>query len=263
VVKQRYLQAILEALAEAPWPGNKKRARLNRTGMPHLSTDYAYVYDLPFDCARPLELLSKQYYEVEGRLLTTDDPEPTLLYVQNGKKLRLISRVEAPTPEELAAGEMEYLTGGHHWGSVEAIIRGAEPGDFPYLSQTDTATGQAIPLRKIGEDGLLIGGFLLGEDSDQEVQDPEILERNEDYPDYRPISLEPKLAEYVEKKLAALLALTFSKDQNIHTLKLQEAMIARQDAEQESVSAGAAEEEPRGWWTDEITGKRGGRRAYY
>jgi hypothetical protein len=214
--KEFYLQTFLEALSEVPWTGGRKRAKLCPTGLPHLRAPYRYTYDVPYDCARPLELSGEQYFIVEGRFIHTDAKKAELLYVSNGKVLRPVSVLTAGKPGDIH--DMEYLTAGPLWMEADYTIRAGRPADIQ----------AAIPPDPVPAD---------------------------DYPDYVRLPYEPKFYQYIELMLAAKIAVKLDTNPGLHVQLLQEAMIIRQEATNASLGSGAARQKPKGFWSEEYTGK--------
>jgi hypothetical protein len=214
--RQYYLQTFLEALSEVAWTGGRKRDRLMKTHRPHLSTGYRFVYDVPFDCARPIELQDNGYFVVEDRYICTEADQAELLYVTNGKILRPVAAVTCGKPGEVM--DMEYLSCGWPDTDPEVTLRAGGPADLP-------AGSQPLP------------------------PDPEPAE---DYPDYRPPEYEPKFYEYVEKTLAAKFAMKLSNQEELHGRLLQEALIIRQEAITVSMGSSAAKRKPQRWWKEEL-----------
>jgi hypothetical protein len=213
IIKEYYLQTFLEALSEVDWTGGKKRSRLARTGIPHQRTEYRFVYDMPFDCARPVELQDNGYFEVEDRFICTDVERAELLYITNGKILRPVARISAGRPGEIH--DMEYLSAGRPDTVHDVTLRAGRPRDI----------GDTLP------------------------EDPVL---SDDYPDYRPPEYEPKFYEYVEKTLAARFAVKLSDRPELHTRLLQEALLIRQEAVTASMGAAAAKRKPQKWWKEEL-----------
>jgi hypothetical protein len=211
-LKEYYLQTFLEALSEVDWTGGRKRKKLRLSGVPHERTGHSFVYDLPADCARPLELQDNAYFVIEDRFLCTDQNRAELLYITNGKLLPPTSWVSSGRPGNVL--EAEYLSAGRPWDVSENTLRAGRPGDVP-----------ADPLP--GRD-------------------------YEDYPDYRPPRYEPKLYEYLEHVLAAKLCMLLTKSLDLHNRLLQEAMIIRQAAVTASMGASAAKLKPQKWWKEEL-----------
>jgi len=231
--KAFYLSTFLEALSEVEWVGGRKRAKLVRTGRPVIRNNrYLYAYDMPFDCAKPIELQNNEYFIVEDRLILTDDPElrtqqipvekiplyieapdAELLYVSNGKILRQVSLISAGKPDEVH--ETEYLTSG-------------PPGTEP-----DVTIYNGIPA-----------------DIKDELPDDPLPES--DYPDHVALDYEHKFYEYVEKKLAAKFAMKLSDQLQLHSQLLQEALLVKQEAENASKSSRAAKINKNPWWGDKL-----------
>jgi hypothetical protein len=214
--KQYYLQTFLEALSEVAWTGGRKRDRLMKTHRPHLPTGYRFVYDMPFDCARPIELQDNDYFVVEDRYICTEVERARLLYVSNGKILRPVAAVTCGKPGDMM--DMEYLSSGWPDTDPEVTLKAGGPGDLPL---------ETMPL----------------------PPDPEPAD---DYPDYRPPEYEPKFYEYVEKTLAAKFAMKLSNQPELHVQLLQEAMILREDAVTVSMGSSAAKLKPQRWWKEEL-----------
>jgi hypothetical protein len=214
--KQYYLQTFLEALSEAAWTGGRKRDRLMKTNRPRLSPGYRFVYDLPFDCARPIELQDNGYFIVEDRYICTDVERAALLYVANGKILRPVASVSCGKPGDLM--DMEYISCGWPDTDPDVTILAGGPRDLP-------AGSEPLP------------------------PDPE---PEEDYPDYRPPEYEPKFYEYVEKTLTAKFAMKLSDQPELHTRLLQEALIIRESAVAVSMGSQAAKLKPQHWWKEEL-----------
>jgi len=215
-----YLAAFLEALTEVEWTGGRKRAKLVRTGRPLVrNRQYRFAYDMPYDCARPIELQDNEYFVVEGRLIITDAPKAELLYVSNGKTLRPIAAASAGTPFDALSPEadMEYLTAGQPWTKPDATFYPGSPAD-------------------IGVTGSL----------------PEDPPPAGDYPDYVQLDYEPKFFEYVEKKLAAKFAVRMTENPGLHDRLFQEAMFIKQEAIDASRASRAAKVKENPWWGDEM-----------
>jgi len=215
ICKSYYLSTFLEALSEVEWVGGRKRDRLVRTGRPVIKNEkYLYSYDVPYDCAKPIELQDNEYFIVEDRLILTDDPEAELLYVSNGKALRPIAVVTMELGENPGN---EYLTAGQPWTVPDITLYPGKPSDI-------NAEGE-LP------------------------EDPAPVS---DYPDYIALDYEPKFFEYIEKKLAAKLAVKLSEQPKLHMQLLQEALLVKQEAIDASRSSKAAKIKEDPWWSDEL-----------
>jgi len=212
--KAHYITTFLEALSEVEWVGGRKRDKLVRTGRP-VARDrkYRFAYDIPFDCARPVELQNNEYFIVEDRLILTNAHRAELLYVSNGKKLRPIALASAGKPGELP--EHEYFTAGQPWTEPDVTLYPGTPADI----------------------------------DDELPQDPE---PEEDYPDYIALDYEPKFFEYIEKRLAAKFAMKLSDNPQLHAQMLQEAMFIKQEAVITSRAGRAAKVKEKPWWEQEL-----------
>jgi hypothetical protein len=184
-----------------------------KTGVPHLSTGYRFVYDMPFDCARPIELQNNEYFVVEDRFICTDSDHAELLYVSNGKILRPVSVVSCGGAGD--PHDMEYLSAGGSRDLHDLTVNAGGAGDIK-----DSLPGDPAP--------------------------------DDDYPDYRPPVYEPKFYEYAEKTLAAKFAMKLSAQPKLHLQLLQEAMLIREEAVTVSMSSSAARQKPQRWWKEEL-----------
>jgi hypothetical protein len=222
VCKQYYIDTFLEALSEVEWTGGRKRARLVRTGRPVLKDErYRFAYDMPFDCAKPIELQNNEFFVVEGRIIYSDAPDAELLYVSNGKILRPVAAVRCGRPGDVP--DMEYLTAGPPGTEPDETIRAGRPADI--VEPNPGAEYNEIP------------------------PDPEPVE---DFPDYRPPEYEPKFYEYIERMLAAKLSMKMTDQPALHVQLLQEAMLIKREAVNATKSRRSAKLEPKQWWTEEL-----------
>jgi hypothetical protein len=212
--KAYYIATFLEALSEVEWVGGRRRDKLVRTGKPVIKDQrYSFSYDMPYDCARPIELQDNDYFIVEDRLILTNAKDAELLYVSNGKILRPIAVVSPGKPGDLP--EEEYFTAG-------------QPGTMPDYTLYPGRPSEIA--NELPEDPL-----------------PE-----SDYPDYFSLDYEPKFHEYIEKKLAAKFAMKLSEQPKLHIQLLQEAMIIRQEAVDASRAGRAAKVKQDPWWSQEL-----------
>jgi hypothetical protein len=216
VCRQYYIDTFLEALSEVEWTGGRKREKLVRTGRPLLKDSrYRFACDMPFDCAKPVELQDNGFFTVEDRIIYTDVPDAELLYVSNGKVLRPVAVTSAGRPGDVP--DMEYLTAGPPGTEPEVTLRAGRPADIL--------------------DGL-----------------PEDPAPADDFPDYRQLEYEPKFYEYVERMLAAKFSMKLTDQPQLHVQLLQEAMLIKREAVNATKSRRAAKLEPKRWWTGEIFG---------
>jgi hypothetical protein len=211
--KDYYLQTFLEALSEVAWTGGRKRDRLMRTGRPHLKSAYRFMYDLPFDCARPIELQDNGFFVAEDRFICTDVERAELMYISNGKILRPIAVASAGRPGDIP--ETEYLSAGQPWTHPDVTLYAGRPADI-----TEAPPEDPVPA--------------------------------DDYPDYRRMKYEPKFYEYVERTLAAKFAMKLSNKPELHIQMLQEALLIKQDAVTVSMGSSAARKNPQRWWKEEL-----------
>lgn len=100
LVQSFYLTTILEALIEVPWTSAKTRKELIQEAFEQNYTSFAFMYNLPADCARALELQTNEYFIVEKTYLYTDMPNAVLLYISNGRIGDPVAyKTEEPFPE--------------------------------------------------------------------------------------------------------------------------------------------------------------------
>jgi hypothetical protein len=214
--RQYYIDTFLEALSEVEWTGGRRRAKLAPAGRPVLLDGrFPFAYDMPFDCAKPVELQNNKFFLVEDRIIYTGVPDAELLYVSNGKILRPVAAVSAGRPGD--APDMEYLSAGPPGTRPEVTLRAGGPAD-------------------------ILSAF------------PEDPEPADDFPDYRRLEYEPKFYEYIERMLAAKFSMKLTDQPALHVQLLQEAMLVRQEAVKASRSRRAAKQEPKRWWTEEVFG---------
>ena len=213
LAKSYYISTFLEALSEVEWVGGRKREKLVRTGRPVLhNRNYAYAYDMPFDCARPVELQENEYYIVEDKLILTDEPDAQLLYVANGRIMRPVTSVVMRLGER---PEDEYMTAG-------------PPGTMPNVT------------------------LYPGIPSDIGDEFPEDSAPDTDFPDYIQLDYEPKFYQFIEKILAAKFAIKLTDQPKLHTQLLQEALLIKQEAVDASRARRAAKVNPEKWWSQEL-----------
>lgn len=85
-VKEVYLAMLLDSLSLYDWTSQKKRVRLEaftEEDDEENLTDYAYMYPIPADCAKIVQVGNKKEYIVEGAFIFTNEPDAILLYIQN------------------------------------------------------------------------------------------------------------------------------------------------------------------------------------
>jgi len=229
--KSYYLTTFLEALSEVEWVGGRKRDKLARTGRPVLNNQkYRFAYDMPFDCAKAIELQDNEYFIVEDRLILTDAPDAELLYVSNG---RILKPIATAVMELGMLPEHEYFSAGPPGTKQDYTLH---PGGLEDITECP------------------IGSECQGEHEGLEIEAvlPEDPEPDSDYPDYTAIDYEPKFFEYIEKKLAAKLAMKVSENPRLHMQLLQEALLVKQEAVDASRASRAAKVKENSWWSDEL-----------
>jgi hypothetical protein len=216
-VKAFYLSTMLESLQEVPWTSAKRRRFLAPTRKPHKgNAGYPRAFDLPIDCAKPLELEDKAYFVLEGGLLYTASPAPALLYVSNGR--RLIDQTEVSGGGAFRRPGSEYFTGGD-----ASRNRRYEQGD-----------------------NILCGG---NAERTPPVPPPEAAE---DFPEYAEVRFEAQFYLYWEKMLSAKLALKITDKPDLHLALFQEAAAISQNAQQASIAQSAAKRKAPALWADEL-----------
>jgi len=233
--KSYYLATFLEALSEAEWLGGRKRAGLMRTGRPVLTNrKYSFAYDMPYDCAKPIELQDNEYFIVEDRLILTDVPDAELLYVSNGKVLKPIA---AAVMKPGMIPESEYFSAGKPGDLPDYTLHPGRPADLPHVkngtwrvNQKDTGIPDTEPPPEIPDDPKPVT----------------------DYPDYIELNYEPKFFEYIEKKLASKFAMKLSEQPQLRNQLLQEALLVKQEAVDASRASRAAKRKPTELWEDEL-----------
>jgi hypothetical protein len=237
-IRQYYMQSFLEALSELEWVGGRKRIKLMLSRRPLLKNkEYAFVYDLPFDCARPIELQDNAPFIIEDRLLYANISKAELLYVSNGKILRPVAVISCGRPGDVH--DMEYISAGGPEDESDLVIRGGVPQDFLWFGPQPGPNAH-YPNGHVPE----------GWDGVTPLPLPPDPESTEDYPDYLALQYEPKFYEYIEKTLAARLAMKVSAQPNLHVQLMQEAMLIKQEAIYTSRSHRASKVEPNAWWTE-------------
>jgi len=233
--KSFYLSTFLEALSEVEWVGGRKRDKLARTGMPFLKNQkFMFAYDMPFDCAKPVELQDNEFFIVEGRLILTDVENAQLLYVSNGKVLKQIAAVTMK-PGDIP--EHEYLSAGPLDTEPDYVLYPGDIQDLPY----------------VGDNGnWRINQKDTGVSSSEDAPFPDDPEPDCDYLDYIALNYEPKFYEYIEKKLAAKFAMKLTDQPQLHQRLLQEALLVKQEAIDASRSSRAAKIKEEKFWGDEL-----------
>jgi hypothetical protein len=215
-VKAYYINTFLEALAEVQWTSAKRRRTLTPTGRPRVkNAAYRHVFDLPYDCAKPLELRDGAYFTVESELLYTDAGRADLLYITNGKR-----------PEDLAV-----VCGGNS----------ARTAGAAYFTGGDARRNKRLE----SGDGLLYGG--------KAERSPPV-PSEEDFPGYREWNFEPQFLLYIENSLTAKLAARVSDRPELALTYAQKAAAVGVAAASSSIAQAAAKRKPAALWTEGLTG---------
>ncbi|MDR0730364.1 MAG: hypothetical protein LBF63_01760, partial [Treponema sp.] len=186
-------------------------------------------------------LQDRAFFVIEDRILYTGIREAELLYVSNGKILPPIAAVSAGRPGSLP--ETEYLTAGETGSVPGLILRAGRPKDFLWFGP-QSYPGAPWPGGRVPEGWDEAEGIPLPL--------PEDGGANEDFPGYRLLEYEPKFYEYIEKTLSARFAVKLSDQPALRVQFLQEAMLAKREAVNASMSRGAAKAGPAAWWTEEL-----------
>jgi hypothetical protein len=102
VLKLYYLSTILAELAANPWIGARKRKLLVKKNpqTPNYSP-YQFIYELPIDCARPLEIQGNYFFVLEDNYLLTDRDNAAVLYISNGKRATPITGNDYPDYDDV------------------------------------------------------------------------------------------------------------------------------------------------------------------
>lgn len=209
-VKDFYFSVIQEALAGTEWTSQKKRKKLSLSEDENL-TAYMFIYDLPEDCAKAIEINNEEEYLIEGRYLYTDVEEVILTYISSGYNPEITYEEANPQPTEDTFSEGTYYT-------------------------YDTETESYIPAVSWTDEEIY---YVVKEDTS-------------DYPGYDDFTPDPMLAEYIETKLAANLALKLTGDNSKYQLLFSEAQIIENRAIKASMAHGHNKDKGNKWWTDTL-----------
>lgn len=88
IVEEVYLALLLDSLASYDWTSQKKRVRLEAFDSDDEEaeenlTGFTYMYPIPADCAKIVQIGDNKPYIVEGAFIFTDEPDAVLLYIRN------------------------------------------------------------------------------------------------------------------------------------------------------------------------------------
>jgi len=216
ICKELFLNTFMTALSEVPWTMGRRRKRLLKTTLPHGRSGYRFTYNLPYDCARPVELSDKEAYVIDGNFICTDSVRAELLYVSNGKFLPQNTQFVPVSVTEYAEGKFTLVLSPGHVDEDDL------PADFTVCESIGVLT------------------------------EPETPAAYEDYPEYNAPQFEPKFYEYLEMMLAAKLAVRNTQQPRLHDTLMQKAMLIKQEAVKSTKSIAADKDKPSPWWSDRL-----------
>ena len=246
--KDYYLSTMLEALAQVEWTSAKRRRELApaQTRV-RRHPDFAYVYDLPLDCAKPVELDGHEYFEVEAGLLYANARPARLLYVSNGRRFI----------------DQTVITGGsarrQPAPGYAADSRGRRRPTADYIAGGDAER----PRRLEWGDNVVSGGsaasrakWIRRTDSDDEAafewNVPPPPEEAEDFPDYREPRMEPNLDLYREYLLTSKYARRLTDQPGLADVWLQKALVIGRAAEVISAAGSAGRRKAPDSWQEQL-----------
>jgi hypothetical protein len=265
VLKEFYLATVINAVSSIPWTNGKRRSALEKIDTVFSSevnpenkivnySPYRYMYKLPADCARPLEIQGDYFYVIENGCLLTDRQDAALLYVSNGRleghffdfsfgAITLSSTttefantftVELPGEihSALYIAATTAVTGGT---KVKVTVKGAMTENASIW--TDIASEEFTPVQlnegkqkielfsvrfpyikvAITKTGTFSAGVLNAYLKD-------------DYPGYCISQMEPIFYEYIEKLIASKMITKLKPGSEMRQVLFAEAMLARQEA---------------------------------
>ncbi|MDR2964206.1 MAG: hypothetical protein LBU88_00325 [Treponema sp.] len=269
--KAFYLSTYLEALSEVPWVSARRRKRLMRVRRPRFRSGYRFVYTLPYDCARAVELSGKGDYIIEGRYLCTDEKRAELMYITNGKRLPRLRIAQAPAPGEeadivLSPGEVDESD-----IPVDVVFDPGEPEEDGIGKEECLECGELLDhctckpeeddngidtmdwdeLDEAEADDLDEGDIY----EEDELDEGDIVEdTDEDYPEYELPQYEPKFYEYIEMSLAAKFAIKITDKPQLSSMLFQKAQFIKDQAITASKSMAKAKKQHHEWWDEQRKG---------
>jgi hypothetical protein len=225
--KQYYLSTMLETLEQVEWTGAKRRRELAPMQMPcKKNPEFAAVYLLPVDCAKPVELDGKAYFKVEGELLYTDAVPARLLYVSNGRQFYVRER---------------FISGGN-----------AQRRPFPnYVSGGDSRRNRRIE----HGDGYVCAGnaeTLQYEDPEGNVTGPPHPAAGDDFPEYYEPDMEPNFWLYLEFLLSSKYAARLTDKEEIAAMWFAKAREIGRTAQAVSLEQAAGRRVAAQTWQEEL-----------
>lgn len=157
-VKEFYLSTMLETLSRTPWTSAKRRVRLTKLEDTENFSPYENMFRLPADCARALKLNNGRQFIVEGDYLYSDEGQPVLLYITNGKQEPVVKEFlptedeEPAEPKDTTEEDQEDIPG---YDNV--------PYDPNFWEYVETRIASKIVLKITGDTNLY--NMLMGEAS--------------------------------------------------------------------------------------------------
>lgn len=239
LIKNNYLKTILETLSNTEWTSQKKRKRLTVSEQENL-TNYAYMYDLPIDCAKPEALLNDSEYIIEGKYLYTDTEDAILMYISNEKREIKTTSLELKNATESEGGVFEYE---YYLPSdiVKAIkLVNGELTIEDNILTTDVEDAELVYI----SDG-------------EEVTESHGTIKDEDYPEYGDFNFDPLLEEYIETRLASKIVLKITGETGLYQLLYAESQLMEKRAIKATLDHSKSKTQGNVWWEQELglTGK--------
>lgn len=154
LISDIYLATIKEELSSVNWTSQKRRKRLVQVDDEENLTSYAYMYELPIDCAKTVSLNSEKEYLVENDFLYTDDGDPILVYITNYFTGKYKYEKAEPQPTEetfedkeyyiLSEEDEEYIKAEEYSQGTEYYVRVEEDYDYYDQPKLDPMLEEAI-----------------------------------------------------------------------------------------------------------------------
>jgi hypothetical protein len=215
--KDYYLDTMLESLEEVEWTSAKRRRELIPAGMPiQDNAEFSFAYNIPIDCAKPIELDDNEPYRIEADILYTDAKPARLLYVSNGKRF--------VTPTGMDGG-------------------GAQRG----LSAVCISGGTFGRGRRFETGDVLING---GDVHRTPPAPPP--EASEDFPEYNELHLEANFYLYWVNLLASKYAIKLTDKPDLSTTFFQKASAIGAAAKEDTIVRSAPRKKAKQTWAEEL-----------
>lgn len=234
LIKNNYLKTILETLSNTEWTSQKKRKRLTVSEQENL-TNYAYMYDLPTDCAKPEALLNDGEYIIEGTYLYTDTEDAILMYISNERREIKTTSLELKNATEIEGGVFEYE---YYLPSdiVKAIkLVNGELTIEDNILTTDVKNAELVYI----SDG-------------EEVTESHGTIKDEDYPEYGDFNFDPLLEEYIETRLASKIVLKITGETGLYQLLYAESQLMEKRAIKATLDHSKSKTQGNVWWEQEL-----------